>query len=347
MVAAKELFGGLHAASKELERWRKFAEAIPDHPIREDALHVFEHKRTHAHGAALFWAIPKVRDLNLLRLLVAYELIWDFLDNLNERAASVGTANGRQLHLAIVEAIDPSTVVSDYYLHHPWQDDGGYLCALVRTCRAICDSLPSYGLVRDLVVGEARRAQVLALNHDPDPRQRDDALRAWVASEHPTNARMQWWELSGAASAPLAIHALLALASQPRCSKAEALRVHSAYSPWICATTTMLDSYVDQIDDAASGGHSYVGHYADHDTAVARISELIVRAVGGTRGLQNGARHTVVTSAMIAMYLSKDASRSPGLRAGTRMLVRAGGSLTLLLLPALRAWRVLYAQRSA
>ena len=74
--------------------------------------------------------LPRARNRRLLRLLVAYQIIWDFLDSVSERGASAGQANGRQLHLALIDALDPSRPLSDYYLHNPWREDGGYLNAL-------------------------------------------------------------------------------------------------------------------------------------------------------------------------------------------------------------------------
>ena len=59
---------------------------------------ILEKKRTHADGAALFGTPPCWRNMHLLRLLVAYELIWDFLDNLSERAAAAGDIDGYHLH---------------------------------------------------------------------------------------------------------------------------------------------------------------------------------------------------------------------------------------------------------
>jgi hypothetical protein len=50
---------------------------------------------------------------------------------------------------------------------------------------------------------------------------------------------------------------------------------------------------------------------------------------------------------MVAMYLSRDSAYTPELRASTRTLVDAGGSLTKLLLPILRTWRIAYGLRSA
>ncbi len=320
---------------------------IPDKPIRDDALYALTNKRTHLHGAALFWTLPRRRNVELLRMLIAYELIWDFLDNVNERAAVSGTENGRQLHFAIVEAIDPRTQISDYYRHHPSDADGGFLLALVETCRHCCATLPSYQRVREIIVIEAYRAQVLALNHDPDPSRREAVLKQWAVDEYPGEIRVSWWELSGAASAPLAIHALLALSAEPHCSVGDVAHTYAAYSPWLTATTTMLDSYVDQIEDAENGDHSYIAHYHDHEVAVERVRSLVSRSVLEARVLRYGHRHAVVATAMIAMYLSKDAAATPQLQGGTDILIRAGGSLTRLMLPILRMWRIAYGQRSA
>lgn len=308
---------------------------------------MLEHKRTHAHGAALFWTLPRRRNLQLLRLLVAYELIWDFLDNVSERAAAHGLVDGRRLHLAIAEAIDLRASVSDYYGALPWRDDGGYLRALVEACREGCSVLPSYPLVRELAVREAHRAQVLAINHDPDPLRRDAQLRRWVLEQFPDQRIVRWWELTGAASAPLAIHALLALAAEPRARRAEIRRTYAAYFPWLSAATTMLDSYVDQIEDLANGDHSYVSHYPSPDHAIWGIRALVLRSLGEACGLRHGHRHAVIAAAMIAMYLSKDTAPTPQLRAGAATFVQAGGALTRLLLPILRLWRVVFAQRSA
>jgi tetraprenyl-beta-curcumene synthase len=345
-ATSRELLWGLRAVSSEIRRWRRLALAIPNAVIREDALSALERKRTHADGAALFWILPRRRNIELLKLLVRYELIWDFLDNLSERAAGVGQIDGRQLHLAIAEAIDPTIPISDYFCEHPWRGDGGYLHALVQSCRDGCAALPSYSCVRALAVRDAERAQVLGLNHDPDATRRDASLRRWVSEHFPERGDIAWWELSGAASAPLNIHALLALAAEPGCTEGEILAVHGAYFPWLSATTTMLDSYVDRADDARNEDHSYVAHYASSESAENGIRALLARASAEARNLPRGPKHAVIAAAMAAMYLSKSAE-TEAVRASRRRLARSGGSLTRLLLPVLRVWRVVFGQRSA
>jgi tetraprenyl-beta-curcumene synthase len=345
-AVTRELRWGLPAVSREVRAWRAKARAIPDAPIRENAVSALLRKRAHTDGAALFWIIPNVRSLPLLRMLCAFEIMCDFLDSVSERGAQRGQANGKQLHMALVDALAPSRPISDYYEHHPWREDGGYLDAMVEVCRECCALLVGYERVRELVLQEAWRAQVLAVNHDLDPEQRDADLRAWVGQEFPAESAVTWYEISGAASAPLTIHALLALAVEARHSAAEITRVHAAYLPWISAATTMLDSYVDQIEDAVNDDHSYVAHYPSHEIAVQRISRLVNRSVSHAGALRDPERHILIVACMVAMYLSKDSARSPSLQRGAERMVAAGGALTGFLLPVLRLWRTIYTQRS-
>ena len=342
----RELTWSLPAVAREARAWRALALGIADAPTRRDALSALADKRGHTDGAALFTILPRAPDPNLLRLLVAYEITWDFLDSVNERGAAAGQVNGKQLHLALIDALDPDATITDYYSHHPWRGDGGYLRTLVDTCRQCCEKLAGYERVGQMTAEEAYRAQVLGINHELDPHHRDVTLREWAAQAFASSHDAEWFELSGAASASLTIHALLALAADPPDADSEIELVRRAYFPWISATTTMLDSYVDQLQDSASGDHSYVAHYASPELRVRRIWELIERSLREARALPDGERHTLIVACMAAMYLSKDSADTPALRESTKTLVKAGGALTRLLLPILRLWRIAYSQRS-
>jgi tetraprenyl-beta-curcumene synthase len=344
-ATTRELAGGLTAVAREARIWKARAVEIPDPLLRSDALGSLTRKRGHTDGAALLWTIPRTRDPNLLRLLVAYEIIWDFLDCVNERGATAGQIDGRQLHLALVDALDCARPISDYYRHHPWTDDGGYLRTLVEVCRECARKLPSYWVIRPLLTREAVRAQVLAINHDLDSARRDADLQRWATDEFSTTSDATWFELTGAASASLTIHALLALGAASACDEADLVRVCAAYFPWVSTATTMLDSYVDQAEDLANGDHSYVSHYPTPELAASRMRELIKRCLLEARSLRDGERHAVIAACMIAMYLSKDSAHTKAMSDTTGSLIRAGGSLTRLLLPILRLWRIAYAQR--
>ncbi len=153
--------------------------------------------------------------------------------------------------------------------------------------------------------------------------------------------------MTSAASASLTVHAILALAAESRCEQGEVESAYSAYFPWISALGTMLDSYVDRAQDVAEGNHRYIDHYPTGAAGLRRVGELVDRSAREARGLRDGYRHAVIVACMVAMYLSKDSARAPSMRVSTRGLVREGGALSVLLLPALRMWRIAYEQRSA
>lgn len=304
-------------------------------------------KRASIDGAALFSTLPRHRNHSLLRLLVAFEILADFLDCVNERAAHVGIENGLCLHRALLDAVSPGVALGDYYRHHPHSGDRGFLHLLIATCQETCVLLPSFHTVRPFVVRAARLTDVLALNHEPDPSARDIALQAWARGRFPAHPELAWFECSASASAWLTILALLALAADDGCETSEAERVYEAYLPWVSLAGTMLDSYADMAEDEADGAHSYIAHYLDREVAVDRLIAILGRASQEVADLHNGERHLVIVACMVAMFLSKDSARAPAMRNSTNTITRASGPLTGLLLPVLRAWRTFYGQQSA
>lgn len=346
-MCTRELSWIRPGVAREVDLWRQRAASIPDAAIREDALTALSSKRFNAEGAALFAVLAPRRDSSLLRLLVAFQILLDFLDSLSERPAPEAQADGLQLHLALRDALDPDGPISDYYRHRPAVQDGGYVRALVQCCRESCMYLPSYATTRSLALRGAGRCGVQGLNHDTDLVRRDRTLETWAGSTFHDSWGLSWWELTAAASSTLGIHALLALAADPTCEERDAVEVDAAYMPWICAASTMLDSYVDEVADTAEGAHSYIAHYPSEEVALRRTHELVSRSLEEARLLQNGARHALIVAGMVAMYLSAEEARTVAKRNTTRALVGAGGSLTRMLLPIMGAWRIAYGLRRA
>lgn len=344
-AVARELIWGLPLVTREVGAWRARALTIPDTPIRTAALSSIAHKRGNIDGAALFWTLPDARHANLLKLLAAYEMICDYLDSTNEPPIAADPVNGRQLHRSLIEALDPDRPTTEHYRHHPWHNDNGYLQALIHACRARSTALPANSEVRMLLIAEATRFEIIAINHDTHQPRRETTHKQWAAREFPHPGEASWFELTAAATASLTIHALLALSAEPASGDAIG-RAQRAYSPWVTLTTTMLDHLVDQADDELRGDHSYIAYYPTPETAARRVQELVRRCLTETHPLEHGERHTLIAACMIAMYLSKDSARTPDMRTGTRELTTAGGTLTHLLVPVLRLWRIAYAQRS-
>ena len=340
LAVARELIWGLREVLTEVERWRAYAAEIPDPTIRHDALVALEHKRPNTDGAALLWTTTDCRSPTLLRLLVAYEIMGDFLDSTVERGICAGILDGRQLHLAMVEAVDVERPVSDYYSEHPWRHDGGYLARLVAACRCGCALLPSYGRVRPLLIRAAMLAQVQGVNHEPDLALRQIALEAWAQREGDAGSGLGWYETAGAASAWLTVLALMGVAAEPLVADGQAEAVFLAYFPWIGLAATLLDSYDDLVDDRRTGAHSYLSAYGSFELAVRRIDQMVRRASAEARALGHGERHAVIVASMVALYMSKESVRGPEMAARSRAILRSAGPLATMLGPVLRGWRV-------
>jgi tetraprenyl-beta-curcumene synthase len=331
-ATVRELGWGLRLVRRELAGWRARAEVIKDPVLREHAVGSLMRKRTLVDGAAFYWTLPDRRDPELLRLLVAFQVLADLLDELSER----GDDGPADLMRAFSEAVDLDT---------PAGSHDEYMMALIETCRAGCAALPRYPVIQPLLTAHARQAGALALHHIADPDARAGALRRFAATEFGAPSQATWFEQTAGGASALTIIVLLAMAADPQTTEQDLHAAVAVYSPWVAALSMMLDSYVDQHDDRASGHVSFVGYYGDADAVVQRIAFLIDHSLRGLAGLRDGERHLLISAAMTAMFLSRASARSEELAAGTRALTVAGGSLTQLLLPILRTWRRAYGLR--
>jgi tetraprenyl-beta-curcumene synthase len=331
-AAVRELGWGLRLVRRELAGWHRQAERIADPVLREHAIGSLTRKRTLVDGAAFYWILPERRDAGLLRLLVAFQVLADLLDELSERGA--GGSGSADLMAAFAEAVDLEAPVAD--------DRDEYMMALIEACRAGCGTLPGYARIRPLLAPHARQAGALALHHIADPVVRAQALQRFSAEEFSVAGDATWFEQTAGGASALTIIVLLALAADPRTTDRDLEAAVAVYSPWVAALSMMLDSYVDQHDDHASGHVSFVSYYGDPDAAVRGVAVLLDRSLRGASALRDSERHVLIISAMTAMFLSRDSARRGELAAGTRLVAGAGGSLTRLLLPVLGAWRRAY-----
>ena len=99
----------------QLRGWQQQAAAIPDPLLREQALATLDSERLSAAGAALFAATTRRRwDPRLVRSLVAYQVLCDYLDTLAEQPSLDPLANGAQLHRALADAVGEGPLADHY-----------------------------------------------------------------------------------------------------------------------------------------------------------------------------------------------------------------------------------------
>ncbi len=330
----------LPALRSQLREWERIATSIPDARLRELALATLRSERLSAAGAALLAATTDRYEPELVRALIAFQIAWDYLDTLAEQPTADPIAHGAWLHRALADALDARRPRVDYYAFDAASDDGGYLAALVETCCRGCTSLPAYERVRDRAVAEALRAEVQGINHAP-AEVRAPHLRRWAASHGV--GEDGWIELAAAASSSLGLLALMAAAADPCAHDDTLAQVYVTYFPWVDALTTLLDSFVDRREDAASGALSFIGQYPSERVADARLQTIARQAIGEARKLDAGERHVVVISGMVAMHLSRPEAWLPASLALTLRLLRACGTIvTPLLLALLLPWRLIH-----
>jgi tetraprenyl-beta-curcumene synthase len=283
------------------------AEAIPDPLLREDALTSHRQKGSNSEGlAALAVLAPAPRRAALARSLVSYQLMLDYLDGVSERPCDDPVANGYRLHRAFEVALDPEADHDDYYAHAAAREDGGYLVALIESCRAPLRELPSYPAARSSLLRQARLCrESQALNHAQHFAQIDDRIAEWAertAAECGLEGEFEWWEmLAAAAASSLGVGALLALAAAPPAPEADARRVEAAYFPWASGLNALLDSLVDLDEDPEEASH--LRRYDSLEEAGGRLELFARRARARVAGLPEGSTHEAILAAMGSLYL--------------------------------------------
>ncbi len=339
-AAARYWFGVFPLLGRELRHWRQQAHAIPDPALRRLALITQSSERGNYEGAAAYAVlVPRAYRPRFVRALVAFQTTYDYVDTLSEQPSHNPVANGRQLHLALLRALDPTSEHSDYYEHSTSGWDNGYIRALVQTCRAALRTLPSYTTVAQPALDAASMIVAYqSLNHEETtdgPR----ALAQWGAAVTPPNSGLRWWEAAAGGASSMTVFALMAAAAKPGLSAAETTATQEAYAPWISALHVLLDSLVDRAKDLEHGHHNLIDHYASPAEAASRLAWIAARAVQGAESLPDGAQHALIVAAMTSFYLSAPAASAPGASTTTQPLMEAMGPLAKPTMAVLRARR--------
>jgi tetraprenyl-beta-curcumene synthase len=324
----------------ELAHWRARALEIPDPFLRRLAADAAA-KRGNMEGAALFAVLaPPALRVEATRALVAFQSAYNYLDALAEQPGPDPEENARQLHGALLVALDRGAPHLDYYARCPHRDDGGYLAGMVDTCRGALILLPSYGVAGPTARTAAARIvdfQSLNLNQ----RQGGQAgLARWARDETPAGSGLRWWETAAAAGSSLAVHALIGSAAREDLDAGDVEAIDRAYFPWIGALHSLLDSLVDLAEDRRAGQRSLLSYYSTPQITALRLSLLAARARSAAGELPSGAQHDVILTAMASHYLSAPEVATRELYAISGAAARAAGPLVSPLLPLFRAGRL-------
>lgn len=345
-ATARELVWGLRHVRTTVAEWHARALTIPDPVMRHNALAALADKRPLLDGAALFWILPNRRQHDLVRLLVSFQILANVHDHAGERAGRPSSPEPAGSIATLSTIIDTHRPWPGYFGQQP-AADGGYLDALADACRTATARLPHYAAARPALVQQTRWAQTMDIEHDTAGPDRAQRLERFAAAELlGRTPDLEWWELAAGAASMMTVIVTLALAADERTTFGEIQRAVDAYI-LVGSVASLLDNYIDQDDDVATGTHNYMNYYATPEQGQRRLAILIERALRGVGALRRGEHHLVIVASMTAMYLTTDSARSETLRASTDALAARGGSLTRLLIPVMRAWRIANGQAGA
>ncbi|WP_455641925.1 tetraprenyl-beta-curcumene synthase family protein [Paenibacillus chitinolyticus] len=294
----------LPGVKRELEGWRREAERIPDEELRTQAIASMTSKQFHCQGGAIYAVINLPMRQVLISLIVAFQTISDYLDNLCDRSTSLDPQDFRMLHQSMLDAVDPAAPLHDYYAYRNEKEDNGYLVKLVQTCQKSIAELPSYGLVADAVRSLVGLYCDLQVYKHIRPELREQALLDWWAEHSANYPDLTWNEFSAATGSTLGMFMLFAAASDRNLDRRRVEGIKSAYFPYVCGLHILLDYLIDQEEDRVGGDLNFCFYYADMEETIRRIAYVAEQAKEGTSKLEDAAFHRMVIEGLLALYLS-------------------------------------------
>lgn len=315
----------LPEVKKRLHHWAREASFCVDQELCTQALNSIAAKDFHCQGGAVFAVPYPDHEELLIKLIVAYQTLCDYLDNLCDRADCLDGQAFRELHTSLIDALTPNGEKHSYYRSYPYHRDGGYIDKLVDECRQCLQQLSSYNLVSKEVLSLVQMYIDLQVKKHIGWEVREKTLIEWAnagISEYPD---IYWQEFAAATGSTLAVFALLGLASRDKVYQDEIQTTLSLYFPWICGLHILLDYFIDQEEDRLGGDLNFTFYYPDQDMMINRIKTFIREAHARSGRLPRATFTKTVIEGLLAMYFSDPKVKKQGFYHAARELIKESG----------------------
>jgi tetraprenyl-beta-curcumene synthase len=314
------------AVHRELNLFQKWLYSCEDLKLADLACRSLIYKRFHALGGSVYTiSSQKSKRDQVLKLIVAFQTISDYLDNLCDRAGVFDEGVFRQLHLAMLDVVSLSGPVHDYYKYFPLKNDGGYLNRLVELCCSCISELPSFSKVQDKVIDITGLYCDLQAYKHREIEYREESLIRWAEPYLSQWPDLDWWEFAAASGSTLFVFALFSCASYPQIDKEELDRIEQAYFPWICGFHILLDYLIDIDEDQREGDLNFVSYYSGMREQKERLGRIFRRCVDYIPGLQDPLFSLTVLNGLLALYLSDPKARNASVKPVCDELLNIGG----------------------
>jgi len=308
-----------------LAYWHRQAQEIKNPELKEQALRSLCYKDFHCQGGAVF-AVPLAGDQTLLKVIVAYQTLCDYLDNLCDRTECTDGKAFRQLHKSLLDALSPGNTPQDYYAEYPYQDDNGYINKLVAECQTGLSKLPGYTMIKEDLLELAQLYISLQVYKHVAPQEREEILKQWANAHLAAYPFLMWQEFAAATGSTLAIFALLKLAAYADISREKYRRTVQCYFPWICGLHILLDYFIDQEEDRQGGDLNFVFYYRNQEEMLDRLKYFIQKSHQTAVESDNPVFVKTIIEGLLAMYLTDGKIKQQGFQKLAAELMDESGS---------------------
>lgn len=317
-------------AHRYLHEWTKKAECIPNAELREQALASLRDKAFHCEGGAVYGLLAKKNRSTIIRFIVAYQTISDYLDNLCDRSTSLDEKDFRALHQSMEHALKPGSLPVNYYRYREDQDDGGYLAALVKNCQGILEELPGFENVQDVMLQLAGYYCDLQVFKHVEVHRRVELLEQWFDRHKHELPEMTWYEFSACAGSTLGIFCFAAYAANGNMKKEEATILKNGYFPWVQGLHILLDYFIDQEEDLEADDLNFIFYYKSKEEMVGRIRHIREKAEESICSLPDWKFHRLINKGLIAIYLADEKVQAhKEMKQTAKQFIRFGGLPTV------------------
>lgn len=333
-LAGSLLFRVFPLVRRELSRWRAEARAIEDADLRRHALSSIHAKAFHCEGGAVY-ATGRVDDRrSLVRVIVAYQTLVDYLDTLCDRGRSWDPEEHAALHEAALVAVDlerTPDVLSG-------RADAGYIRALVDACREELGRMPCYVQARGrMLMLVTLYCELQTYKHAPAST-REGLLLTWWRAHRDLAPDLAWNEFASATGSTLGLFHLFRSAAQDGWDEENAVGTTHLFVPWVGALHILLDYLIDQAEDRIGSDLNFIACYEPPVDVVRRLE--FVEGQARVRARLIHPFHVLVVEGLLALYLSDDKVRAqPEVAAVARVLASRWSVRTRLLALGCRAYR--------
>ena len=307
--AYRKVFPTVH---QELAYWKNRAEQIPDPELRSQALASIGQKTFHCEGGSIMALTANEHYAEVIRFIVAYQTISDYLDNLCDRSTSLDPEDFSALHEAMKDALtidEKQQTAGDYYRFRNEREDGQYLYDLAATCREVLSRCSHYEEIKGYLWELMSYYCDLQVHKHVIVEQRVPRLRNWFNKNKESIPEMSWYEFSACSGSTLGIFCLVSYAFRDDFEQEHAAHIRQGYFPYIQGLHILLDYFIDQEEDREGGDLNFCFYYKNDQELFQRLQHFVKEADRHTKQLPHKRFHQLINRGLLGLYLSDEKVR--------------------------------------